>query len=411
MSSHLLRISLFASVAFAFAQPLAHAADTLGPDVGKALMQAQSALAAHNYPKAMAAVDAADAVKSKSDYDSYTINQMRAAVATQAGNVDAATAAYDKLIASPRTPKDTKHQMLMSEATMAYNAKDYPRAVKAIERYQKEAGPNATMGTLLAQSYYLQKDYPNTVRVLKEQIDAEVKAKKAPAESQLQMLAASASAMKDSTTSTHAYVLLATYYPKKEYWDLLLHELIVNAKIPPTLQLDVYRIRLAAGNVTQSRDFMEMTEIAMQNGMPQLALDLMNDGYKANVLGQGAEAPRQARLKALVEKTVADKKASIAADEAAALKAKTGDDLLNVGYNYVTFGQADKGLDLMQQAITKGVSDVNIARLHLGLAQMQAGKKDAAIATLKTVEGETGAHDIAQLWVLKLSPAPVAAKK
>lgn len=65
MSSHLLRISLFASVAFAFAQPLAHAADTLGPDVGKALMQAQSALAAHNYPKAMAAVDAADAVKAR----------------------------------------------------------------------------------------------------------------------------------------------------------------------------------------------------------------------------------------------------------------------------------------------------------------------------------------------------------
>ena len=42
---------------------------------------------------------------------------------------------------------------------MAYNAKDYPRAVKAIERYQKEAGPNATMGMLLAQSDYLQKYY------------------------------------------------------------------------------------------------------------------------------------------------------------------------------------------------------------------------------------------------------------
>jgi hypothetical protein len=216
--------------------------------------------------------------------------------------------------------------------------------------------------------------------------------------------------MKDATASTHAYVMLATYYPKKEYWDLLLHELIVNSKIPPTLQLDVYRIRLAAGNVSQARDFMEMTEIATQNGMPQLALDLMNKGYEANVLGQGAEAPRQARLKALVEKTVADKKASIAADEAKAQKAKTGDQLLTVGYNYVTFGQADKGLDLMQQAISKGVADVNIARLHLGLAQMQAGKKVDAIATLKSVEGDSGAHDIAQLWVLKLSPPPVAKK-
>ncbi|GAN61006.1 hypothetical protein ACI01nite_10990 [Acetobacter cibinongensis] len=411
MSSHLLRISLFATAAFAFAQPMAHAEDTLKLEVGKALQQAQSALAAHNYTKAMAAVDEADAVKGKTDYDSYTVTQMRAAVATQAGDVSAASAAYDKLIASPRTPKATKQQMLMSEATMAYTAKDYPRAVKAIERYQHEVGPNPTMDTLLAQSYYLQKDYPNTIRVLKAQIAAEVKAKKAPTEAQLQMLAASATAQKDSTASTHAYVMLATYYPKKEYWDLLLHELIVNAKIPPTLQLDVYRIRLAAGNVSQVRDFMDMTEIAVQTGLPQLALDLMNKGYEAKVLGQGAEAPRQARLKALVEKAVADKKASIAADEAKALQAKTGDDLLNVGYNYVMFGQADKGLDLMQKAIAKGVNDPNLASLHYGLAQMQAGKKADAITTLKAVEGDNGTHDIAQLWVLKLSPAPVATKK
>ncbi len=411
MSSHLLRISLFATVAFAFAQPLAHAEDTLGLDVGKALQQAQSALAGHNYTKAMAAVDQADAVKGKTEYDAYTITQMRAAVATQAGDVAAASAAYDKLIASPRTPKATKQQMLMSEGTMAYTAKNYPQAIKAIEGYQHEVGSNPTMDTLLAQSYYLQKDYANAIRVLKSQIDAEVKAKKAPAESQLQMLAASATALKDSTTSTHAYVMLATYYPKKEYWDLLLHELIVNAKIPPALQLDVYRIRLAAGNVTQTRDFMDMTEIAVQAGLPQLGLDLMNQGYAANVLGQGAEAPRQARLKAMVEKAAADKKAALAADEAAATKAKTGDDLLTVGYNTVLYGDADKGLGLMQQAMSKGVNDPNLAKLHYGLAQMQAGKKADAIATLKTVDGDNGTHDIAQLWVLKLSPAPVAAKK
>ncbi|GAN69771.1 tetratricopeptide repeat protein [Acetobacter orleanensis] len=405
MSSRLLRVALFASAAFAFSYPAAQAEDVLGADVGKALQQAQSALSAHDYTKAMAAVNAADAVKGKSDYESYTITQMRAAVATQGGQLGEATAAYDKLIASPRTPTETKHQMLMSEATMAYTAKNYPSAIKAIQRYQKEVGPNATLDTLLAQSYYLQKDYPNSIRVLKQQIEQEIKAKKTPPESQLQMLGASATAVKDSATSTHAYVLLATYYPKKEYWALLLHELIVNPRIPPSLQLDVYRIRLAAGNVSQARDFMDMTEIAMQAGMPQLALDLMNQGYQANVLGQGAEAPRQARLKAMVEKTVADKKASIAADEAAALKQKTGDDLLTVGYNYVTFGQADKGLGLMQQAMTKGVTDMNVARLHYGLAQLAAGKKADAIATFKTVDGETGAQDIAQLWVLKLSAA------
>lgn len=403
MASRFLRTLFCATTAWVVMQPVAHAADELGQQVGTELEAAQSALAAHNYAKAMDAVNAADAVKGKTDYEDYTIAQMRAAVATQAGNLSAATAAYDKLIASSRTPQAMKNQMLKSEATMAYTAKDYPKAVANIQRYLKAAGSDPQMETLLAQSYYLQKDYPNTIKVVKQQADAAIKAGKTPTESELQMLAASATALKDSAATTHAYVLLATYYPKKEYWALLLHELVVNTKIPASLQLDVYRIRLAVGDVSQARDFMDMTEIAVQQNTPQLALDLMNQGYQSGVLGQGAEAPRQARLKAMVEKAVASKKASIAADERAAASASNGDDLLTVGYNYVTFGQADKGLQLMQQALSKGVSDVNIARLHLGLAELYAGHKDQALAALRSVEGDNGAHDIAQLWILRVT--------
>jgi len=120
------------------AGPAAHADDVLGQAVGKDLQQAQSALAAKSYEKAMAAVDAADAVKGKTDYESYTIAQMRAAVAAQSGNVAAATKAYDVLINSSRTPKAAKGQMLMAQATMAYGAKNYAAAIPPTERYLHE---------------------------------------------------------------------------------------------------------------------------------------------------------------------------------------------------------------------------------------------------------------------------------
>lgn len=410
MSSRLFRAGLFAGAMVALPLSVsavrpALAADTLSVKVGKPLQQAQSALAAHNYAKAMSAVNAADAVAGKSDYEEYTINQMRAAIAAQSGDVAAATSAYDKLIASSRTPRDAKLQMMMAEATMAYTAKDYPRAVTGIERYLKVAGSNPAMETLLIQSYYLQQDFKNAARVQQDQIDAEIKAGKVPAESQLQLLAACQTQLKDQSGLNHTYVQMVSYYPKPEYWALIIHGLIVNPRIPPGLQLDVYRIRLSAGVLTAPADFMDMTELAMQAGLPQLALDLMNAGYASGALGKDAGAAREARLKALVVKTVADKKASIAADEAAAAKAPSGGDLLTVGYNYVTFGQADKGLALMQQGIAKGPLDVNIAKLHLGLAQMAAGRNADAIATLKTVAGDNGARDIAQLWILKLTPA------
>nr|WP_244455137.1 hypothetical protein [Gluconacetobacter diazotrophicus] len=386
----------------------AQAADTLSMKVGKPLQQAQTALAAHKYAAAMSAVDTAEAVPGKTDYEEYTIAQMRAAVAAQSGDVAAATAAYDKLIASSRTPKDAKLQMMMAEATMAYTAKDYPRAVTGIERYLHAAGSNPAMETLLIQSYYLQRDYANAARVQQAQIDAEVKGGKVPTESQLQLLAACQTQLKDLSGLNRTYVTLASYYPKPEYWALILHGLMVNPKVPPGLQLDIYRIRQAAGVLTAPADYMDMTELAMQAGLPQLALDLMNAGYASGALGKDAGAAREARLKAMVVKAVADKKATIAADEAAAVNAPTGNALLTAGYNYVTFGQVDKGLAVMRQGLAKGPLDPNIGKLHLGLAQVAAGRTADGIATLKTVDGDNGARDIAQLWILKLTPAAAA---
>ncbi|MFT8657320.1 MAG: hypothetical protein ABF785_11565 [Acetobacter papayae] len=383
--------------------PSLQAADTLTPAVATALHDAQTALASHAYDKARQAVDQAAAVSGLSAYDDYVITQMRAAVATQAGDTATAIAAYEKLMASSRTPASARNQMLMSEATMAYTAKNYAAASSAISRYLKVAGPNPQMQLLLVQSLYLQRDYAGVLRTVGPMVNADIAAGRKPGESVLQMQAASAVALKDADTASQAYAMLARYYGKKEYWALLLHELVTRSTIPDSLQLDVYRIRLAAGDSLQARDYMDMAEIALQQHLPQLACDLMSQGYTAGVLGTGAEAPRQARLRAMAEKAAADRKATSAADEQAALAQSGGDALFLVGYNAVLSGQAEHGLALMQQAITKGVSDPAVASLHLGLAQLQANQPKEAAATLGHITGKGPVYDIAQLWLLRLA--------
>jgi hypothetical protein len=42
-------------------------------------------------------------------------------------------------------------------------------------------------------------------------------------------------------------------------------------------------------------------------------------------------------------------------------------------------------------------------KLHLGIAQAQAGKKPAALATLKSVKGSDGAADLARYWTLQIN--------
>ena len=70
---------------------------------------------------------------------------------------------------------------------------------------------------------------------------------------------------------------------------------------------------------------------------------------------------------------------------------------MNLGFAYVTDGQFDKGLALMERGIARGIKDENRpqdAKLHLGVAYFMAGRKDKALEIFPTVTGIHGAADL-----------------
>ena len=69
---------------------------------------------------------------------------------------------------------------------------------------------------------------------------------------------------------------------------------------------------------------------------------------------------------------------------------------------YVSMGEVDKGLALIEQGIAKGgLKRPEDAKLRLGLAQQQSAKaRSRAAQTLKSVQGNDGSADIARLWIL-----------
>ncbi len=191
-------------------------------------------------------------------------------------------------------------------------------------------------------------------------------------------------------------------YPKKEYWTELLARVQRKPGFSDRLGVHVYKLRSATGNFASANDYMELAQLAMQDGVPAEAKVIMDKGYAAGVLGKGSEAARQKRLGDLVDKTLADSKRTRAQDEKDAEAAKAGDDQVRIGLEYVYEGQADKGLALIEQGIKKGgLKRPDDAKLRLGEAQLYAGKKNAAIQTLKGVKGSDGTADLARLWVLQ----------
>jgi hypothetical protein len=195
---------------------------------------------------------------------------------------------------------------------------------------------------------------------------------------------------------------LVTYYPSnKQYVGIYLSDLPGKSGFSSRFSLDLLRLRLASGNLTSADDFVEMAQLLLQAQVPAEAKVVLDKGYAAGVLGTGAQAARQQRLRDLVNKTAADSAASLAKRTADAKAGKTGDDLVAIGAEYASMGKYDEGIDLMQQGIAKdSLKHPDDAKLRLGVAMLQSGKgKAAAVKQLRTVQGTDGGPEVARAYI------------
>ena len=195
---------------------------------------------------------------------------------------------------------------------------------------------------------------------------------------------------------------LVTYFPSnKQYVGIYLSDLPGKSGFSSRFSLDLLRLRLASGNLTAAAEYMEMAQLLLQAGLPAEAKTVVDKGYSAGVLGTGAEAARQQRLRDLVTKTTTESAASLAKRAADAKTGKTGDDLVAIGAEYASMGKYDEGIALIQEGIAKDtLKRPEDAKLRLGVAMLQAGKgKAAAVKQLRTVQGTDGAPDVARAYI------------
>ena len=388
------------ALCFGLAAGPAHA-QGLRPEVGKPLQQAQELIRSGKYKEALGKVREADAVGGKSGNESLTIERMRIAAASGAGDVDTAARAFEAISASGGVPAADKIRMLESIAGSYYRAKEYAKAMQWYQRYFREGGTSAANRTLMIQTQYLSGDFAGASKELMAEIQAAERNGATPAEDRINLLMNAAVRQKDIAGETFALERLVSYYPKKEYWVALLNRMQRKPNFSDRLTLDTYRLSLATGSMVAANDFSEMAQLALQAGSTAEAKQVLDKGYAAGALGTGPEAGRHKRLGDLVAKKVAEAQQAAAEEEKQALAAKDGNDLVSIGMNLVYAGQKPKGLQLMQQGIAKGgLKRPEDAKLHLAIAQIIAGEGAKAQATLKTVTGSDGTADMARLWAL-----------
>jgi outer membrane protein assembly factor BamD (BamD/ComL family) len=379
----------------------AAAQESLRPEVGKPLQAAQELIKSGRYREALAKVRDAEAAGARNANETYLIERMRLAAASGAGDADTAARSYDALSGSGRITGPDKLRMIESIAGSYYRLQQYAKAMQWSQRYLREGGTSGAIRTMLIQSQYLSGDFAGAAKELTVEIQGAERSGNQPPEDRLKLLLNAASKQGDNNAYVFAMEKLVTYYPKKEYWVDLLSRMQRKQNFSDRLSLDAYRLSLATGSMSAPADYMEMAQLALQADLPSEGKQVIDKGISSGALSTGAQADRAKRLKALVDKKLAELATSRAEDERDAIAAKSGDAMVGLGMNLVYSGQAAKGVQLMQQGIAKGgLKRPEDAKLHLGIAQLAAGDKAKAQATFKSVQGADGTSDLARLWAL-----------
>ena len=368
------------------------------PEVGKPLQEAQAFLKSGKYREALAKVNDADAASGKTPNETILITRMRAAVASAAGDMDGANKAYESLLSSGKvTGRDA---LVMEEAIAVnlYKQKDYAKAATWAQRYFKDGGSDPAMRTVLLQSYYLGNDCASVNKMLGNGSE-----ERKASEEELQILANCYQRQKDTAGYVSAIEKLVLFYPKKEYWvDLLSHVQRKPGFAADRLAVHVYRLKMAIGMSLDTNDYMEMAQLALQAGVASEAKVIVDKGYEVKALGNGKEGERHQRLRDLINKSLAESQRNRAREEADAMAAKDGNDLVRVGLNYVYEGKPEKGLPLMDQGIKRDLlRRPEDAKLLYGEALLEAGHKNKAASVFKDVRGTDGTADLARLWILQ----------
>jgi len=375
-------------------------AEALRPEVGKTLQQASELLKAGKGKEALAKVREADGVAGKTAAEQLMIDRMKGSAAQRAGDNPAVIAALEAVF--PKVTGTDAAQVAEQLAAAYSAAKDWAKTGQWIQKAQSLGGNSAQLKQLQAYVQSQSGDFAAVAKDAGAAVAASEQAGKRPEEGDLLRLADAQARTGNPAGQGATLEKLLFNYPKKEYWAIYLGRLQRKSGFSDRFSLDLMRLKLATGSLAKTDEFMEMSQLALQAGLPAEGKAIVDKGFAAGALGNGAEAERHKRLRDMANKQEAEAKLSIATRAEAATAAKEGNDLVQIGYAYATMGQADKGVSLIEQGIAKGsLKRPEDAKLKLGLAMLQSGKhKSKAVQVLRGVQGNDGAADLGRLWAL-----------
>ena len=369
------------------------------PALAKPLSEANAALKEQHYSDAIGKLKAAEAMSGKTPGDQYLIDQMLWFAYIKTNNLPEAAKYMEAQLDSGLTPASEQSKLVKDLATINYQEKNYDKAIAFGNRAITGGFADEQIKTIVGQSYYLKGDWKNTLKFESDIVNAQIKAGQTPTNESLALIYSACVKLQDEACQTAAVEKMVKYYPKPETWAQLLYTIRKDTSGNETDLYQTYRLMLDTDVLKEPSDYTEMAELALDQGSPGDATNVLEKAQAKNVFTDQRSKDRSQRLLDSAKKRATTDQAGLPKFEKEADAAATGDKNFAAGRAYLGYGQYDKAVDQLSKALSKGgLKNEADARLTLGIAQLKAGHKDDAVKTFKAVKGDPALERLAGLW-------------
>ena len=330
------------------------------------------------------------------------IEATRAAVDLESGDYSGAIKALEAVLSTTTLPPSEASKRVETLVQLNYQVKDYAKVALYGGRYYEGGGKDPQPRALMAQAYFLSGDLTNAAKISLEVVQSDAAAGRPPDEAMLQILAAAQYKLGDAAGYAEAMTRLVAVDPKKENWASVLAAIRRAPGFSGRLELDVDRLAAATGTLGGADKYMAAAELALEMGQSGTAKAFLDKGYATGILGNGPAALREQRLAAMASQQAGDDVKSLPQLAKDAEAAPDGSASVRLGEAYTSFGRYSDAIAAFQKAIQKGgIKYPDDAKLHLGLAYLEAGDTERATQTLNSVAAADGAQALARLWLIE----------
>jgi tetratricopeptide (TPR) repeat protein len=378
---------------------------TVSRQIGKELQQAQKDDQSGHFKEALDQLDKANAYAKKTPYDKHVINELSRYAYIKTHDYKSAVPGMEALIDDGFTDPAEVKELVKNLSVIEYQLKNYDKAIEYGERAIKGGYPDATTYTLVSQSYYLKGDFKGTLRFTRNRVDEEVKSGETPKEPELELILSSCVKLMDQQCETRALERMVTYYPKPDYWQNLITTMYNSkqAENNDSDMLNIYRLANDVGALKEPREYNDMAQLSLELGLPGEAQRVLEKGFGQNVFTDQHARERAQRLLDKAKRGAASDEASLPRLQSQAASAATGNPEVALGAAYLSYQKYDQAVTALQQGIAKGgLKDAAQAQLMLGIAELKAGNRDAAVKSFHEVKTtDPVMQRLANLWAVR----------